>query len=111
MKLAVIRDLAHYARDVKVQARKQGVDLSRVIEFRLCEFMAQAGYSYKCISEATGLSKSQVGSRLRSGNVKISVKDYRDGNNAFSQAVIAKLDAIAQRRYIAEKQMEGFLLK
>jgi len=109
MKLAVIRDLARNAHDVKTLARQQGVDLSRIIEFRLCEYMATMGFSYKCIAGATGLSIGQVGSRLRTGNVKISVKDYRDGKNDVSQAIILKLDACAQRRYIT--MLEGYLLK
>jgi hypothetical protein len=109
MKLAVIRELAHYSQNVKALARQQGVDLSRVVEFRLCEYMATMGFSYKCIAAATGLSTSQVGSRLRSGGTKISVKDYRNGENPVSEAIIGKLDAAAQRRYI--DAMEGYLLK
>ena len=51
-----------------------------------CILLARLGFSYKLISDKTGLSTSQVNNRLRSAGIK--TKDYRNGTNDFSQRVI-----------------------
>jgi hypothetical protein len=109
--LAKIQQFAHDDNypSLETVAKQLGISLQDIVEYRLCEYMAQWGFSYHAIADATGLTRGQVGARLRRSNPRIKVKDYRDGNTRLSKAIIGRLTEGAQRKFI--ENMQRYLLR
>ena len=82
-------------------------DLASIIEYRLCEMMAMAGFSHKGIARTLGMPASDIKYRLQRLHIKL--KDYRDGTSRLAKEVIGRLDAVAQRRLV--ENLEKYLLK
>jgi len=94
-------------RQLDITRLRNPQDLAYVIEYRLCEMLGMAGFSYKAIGKVVGLSRDQVGQRL--SRLKVSVKSYRNGESPLAREVIARLDEVAQRKLV--EHLERYLLK
>lgn len=63
--------------------------ISREIEKAQCELMAHCGFGYQAISDATGLSFSQIACTNKSAGV--SVRTYRRGEGPVGEALIGTI--------------------
>lgn len=59
-----------------------------------CAILAGMGFSTKFIMEETGLTQSQIGYRLKKGQIKR--RDYRDGQSAVAERVLGFMPASKQ---------------
>lgn len=82
-------------------------ELAAVIEYRLCEMMGMAGFSYKAMMKTLGLTRTEVKYRLK--RIKVRIRDYRDGDSPLARQVISRLDEVAQRKLV--ENLEKYLLK
>ena len=82
-------------------------ELAHIIEFRLCEMMGMAGFSYKAMQQTLGLNHNEVAHRLKKVGVKVS--EYRNGNSPMAKHVISRLTAVAQRKMV--ENLQKYLLK
>jgi hypothetical protein len=81
--------------------------LAQIVEYRLVEYMAAVGFSYRAMAEQLGLTIPQVSWRVKRGGV--SLRAYRDCRTPIAQEIVSRLDAVARRRLV--DNLERLLLK
>ena len=60
----------------------------KVVRNRECVVLGALGFSYRLINSRTGLTKHQIGYRLRKAGIRL--RDYREGQSEFSRYVLRR---------------------
>lgn len=67
-----------------------------------CLLLASLGQSAKSIARVTGLSVGQISYRLKMAHIQL--RDYRNGNNAYSRMVVRGVNDLAAKQLAIDVQ-------
>lgn len=91
----------HEGADARAIKRHMVGLLSKPADFS-CLLLASLGQSSRTIARITGLSSGQISYRLKMAQIKL--RDYRNGNNAYSRMVIKSVNTLAAKQLTIDVQ-------